>query len=209
MMTNLFSYDGLIYKAGTKVFQLMVLNLLYLITCLPLVTIGSANAALAGVTMKMIEGKAGHVAIDYLRAFKTNFKLATVYHLIFTGINVLVLLNYLFAGTVAAPIRPLVYLALGLAGIINLVGMTFIYPYLARFDDNGVRTAKNAGLLVLRHGKISLLILIVTLLPIVLAMLTPVMMVFAIYLSTFIGFALVTYLKSFLLLSIYQQYPSN
>lgn len=208
-MTNLFSYDGLIYKAGTKVFQLMVLNLLYLITCLPLVTIGAANTALTAVTMKMIEGKTGHVAIDYLRAFKTNFKLATYYHLIFTMINLLVLLNYLFAGIVAIPIRPLVYLALGLASLISLVGMDFIFPYIARFDDNGITTSKNACLLVLRHGKISLLILIVTLLPIVLAMLTPVMMVFAIYLSTFIGFALIAYLKSFLLLSIYQQYQSK
>ncbi|MFZ2802708.1 MAG: DUF624 domain-containing protein [Lactococcus chungangensis] len=208
-MTNLFSYDGLIYKVGTKVFQLMVLNLLYLITCLPLVTIGAANTALTAVTIKMIEGKTGHVALDYLRAFKTNFKLATYYHLIFTMINLLVLLNYLFAGIVAIPIRSLVYLALGLAGLISLVGMTFIFPYIARFDDNGITTAKNAYLLVLRHGKISLLILIVTLLPIVLAMLTPVMMVFAIYLSTFIGFALIAYLKSFLLLSIYQQYQSK
>ena len=69
-MTNLFSYDGLIYKVGTKVFQLMVLNLLYLITCLPLVTIGAANTALTAVTIKMIEGKTGHVVL--LQSFPKN-----------------------------------------------------------------------------------------------------------------------------------------
>ena len=42
-MTNLFSYDGLIYKTGTKIFQLLVLNILYLMTCIPLITIGAAN----------------------------------------------------------------------------------------------------------------------------------------------------------------------
>jgi len=36
------------------------------------VTIGAANTALTAVTIKMIEGKTGHVALDYLRAFKTN-----------------------------------------------------------------------------------------------------------------------------------------
>ncbi|MCJ1973561.1 YesL family protein [Pseudolactococcus carnosus] len=205
-MTNLFSYDGLIYKTGTKIFQLLVLNILYLVTCLPLITIGSANTALAAATMKMIEGKEGNVAIDYLHAFISNFKMATYFNVLFGMINVLVLLNYLFAGAVSSSLRPFVYFALGLAGVISLVGMTFIYPYIARFDDDIVTTTKNTSLLILKHGKLSFLILLVAIVPVLLAILSPLLMVFSIYISAFIGFALLTYLKSLLLLSIYKQY---
>ena len=205
-MTNLFSYDGLIYKMGTKIFQLLVLNILYLVTCLPLITIGAANTALAAATMKMIEGKEGNVAIEYLHAFISNFKMATYFNLLFGVINVLVLLNYLFAGAVSSPLRPFVYFSLGLAGLISLVGMTFIYPYIARFDDGIMTTTKNTSLLILKHGKLSLLILLVAIIPVLLAILSPLLMVFSIYISAFIGFALLTYLKSLLLLSIYKQY---
>lgn len=205
-MTNLFSYDGLIYKTGTKIFQLLVLNILYLVTCLPLITIGSANTALAAATMKMIEGKEGNVAIDYLHAFISNFKMATYFNVLFGMINVLVLLNYLFAGAVSSSLRPFVYFALGLAGVISLVGMTFIYPYIARFDDDIVTTTKNTSLLILKNGKLSFLILLVAIVPVLLAILSPLLMVFSIYISAFIGFALLTYLKSLLLLSIYKQY---
>lgn len=205
-MTNLFSYDGLVYKTGTKLCQLLVLNVLYLATCLPILTIGAANTALAAATMKMIEGREGNVAIDYLRSFKSNFKMATFFHLTFGVINVLILLNYLFAGTVIPSLRIFVYTALGLAGIISVIGMTFIYPYIARFDDDILTTTKNVGLLILKHGRLSFLILLIAVVPVVVACLSPLLMVFAIYISAFIGFSLTTYLRSLLLLSIYRQY---
>lgn len=205
-MTNLFSYDGVVYKTGTKLFQLLVLNVLYLITCLPLLTIGAANTALACATMKMIEGKEGNVAVDYLRSFKSNFKMATHFNFIFGVINGLILLNYLFAGTVTPLLRGLVYAALGLAGIISIIGMTFIYPYIARFDDDILTTTKNIGLLILKHGRLSFLILMIAVIPVVVASLSPLLMVFAIYISAFIGFSLTTYLRSLLLLSIYKHY---
>lgn len=205
-MTNLFSYDGVVYKTGTKLFQLLVLNVLYLITCLPLLTIGAANTALACATMKMIEGKEGNVAVDYLRSFKSNFKMATYFNFIFGVINGLILLNYLFAGTVTPLLRGFVYAALGLAGIISIIGMTFIYPYIARFDDDILTTTKNTGLLILKHGRLSFLILMIAVIPVVVACLSPLLMVFAIYISAFIGFSLTTYLRSLLLLSIYKHY---
>ncbi|HCN75467.1 DUF624 domain-containing protein [Pseudolactococcus plantarum] len=205
-MTNLFSYDGVVYKTGTKLFQLLVLNVLYLITCLPLLTIGAANTALACATMKMIEGKEGNVAVDYLRSFKSNFKMATYFNFIFGVINGLILLNYLFAGTVTPLLRGFVYAALGLAGIISIIGMTFIYPYIARFDDDMLTTTKNTGLLILKHGRLSFLILMIAVIPVVVACLSPLLMVFAIYISAFIGFSLTTYLRSLLLLSIYKHY---
>lgn len=205
-MTNLFSYDGVVYKTGTKLFQLLVLNVLYLITCLPVLTIGAANTALACATMKMIEGKEGNVAIDYLRSFKSNFKIATYFNLIFGVLNILIILNYLFAGTVTPVLRPIVYIALGLAGLISVVGMTFIFPYIARFEDDIITTTKNTGLLILKHGRLSLLVLVVAVVPVIVSFLSPLLMVFAIYISAFIGFSLTTYLKSLLLLSIYKQY---
>lgn len=206
MMSNLFSYEGLIYKIGDKVFQLLILNILFILTCLPLVTIGAANAALASVTMKMIEGKEGNVALSYLKAFKTNFKLATLVHLSLTVISLLVCLNYIFAGTVASTIRPLVYVALGSVGLLVLVGFSFIYSYIARFNDTARTSVKNTCILILKHGMPSLVVLLVSMLPMVMMILTPLMMVFLIYISAFIGFSLNMYLRNLILLSIYKQY---
>lgn len=55
-MRRLFSIDGTLYKYMMKVYDLIVLNLLLIITCLPIVTIGAALVALYDVTYKMQTG---------------------------------------------------------------------------------------------------------------------------------------------------------
>lgn len=55
-------------------FDLMVVNVLWMVCCLPIFTIGSATCAMYRVTLKLARGEAVNPARDFFRGFKENFK---------------------------------------------------------------------------------------------------------------------------------------
>lgn len=56
-----------------KLFDLTVLNWLWLLCCLPVLTIGPATAAVYSVTLKMARDEDNGVAKPFFRAFRENF----------------------------------------------------------------------------------------------------------------------------------------
>ncbi|PFG43971.1 putative membrane protein YesL [Isoptericola jiangsuensis] len=58
---------------GISTFVLfVVLNVLYLVTCLPVVTVGAATSALLEVTLRYADEERGDLVRGYLRALRTN-----------------------------------------------------------------------------------------------------------------------------------------
>ena len=65
-MNNFFGENGLLYRFVNKMVDLLVLNIVYIVTCIPIVTIGSANVALYDVTLKMCKNEDGYIIKQYL-----------------------------------------------------------------------------------------------------------------------------------------------
>ena len=57
-----------------NLWDLMILNWLWLLCCLPVITVGPATCALLTVTLKLARGEPVYAAKDYLRSFRDNFK---------------------------------------------------------------------------------------------------------------------------------------
>ena len=75
-MKNIFNPDSALMRGLGKIADLIVLNLLYLVSCIPLFTIGAANAALYDVTTRLSRDDA-LIWRHYWAAFRSNFKKAT------------------------------------------------------------------------------------------------------------------------------------
>ena len=61
---------------------LVKLNVLFLLTCIPIVTIGAAMGAMTKVTVRMVRDIPNDVWYDYWRGFRENWKASTVLGLI-------------------------------------------------------------------------------------------------------------------------------
>ncbi len=73
----------------TKLFNIVELNVLWLITCIPVLTIGDATSAMYFVMLKMVKNEEGVIYKDYFRFFKENFRKSipyTLWLLLVTGI---------------------------------------------------------------------------------------------------------------------------
>ena len=88
-MKDIFKYDKGIWKVFGIVADVIVLNIVFIATCIPIFTIGAAKTALYSQTKKMIKGEEGYLVKDYFDKFRENFKASTIMWLIYLAACVL------------------------------------------------------------------------------------------------------------------------
>ena len=77
-MGGLFSADGKLAQVLGKAAELVILNVLWIVCSIPVVTAGAAAAAFYTVALKMIKNEESYVFRSFFQAFKENFKQAAV-----------------------------------------------------------------------------------------------------------------------------------
>ncbi len=197
-----FNESSTFYKVTTVSTQFIALNLLYLLTCLPIVTIGAATTALLEVTMHYADGEKGYLVKDYFLSLKQNWRQSTAIFLV-------ILLPVLLLGfsgffwfafkTIPATIAGLA--ALFLAGVL-LSAFLIAAALVARYENTTKQTLKNALLLVTAHPLKALCLLLIPVTIGCLAVLMPSLK----FLLLLLGFSLSAYSSAFLLLNIFSNH---
>ena len=72
-----------------KMTDLLILNLITLLLCLPVITAGAALTAMHYVLLKMVRGEEGYIVKSFFRAFKREFRQATVMWIVFMALAAL------------------------------------------------------------------------------------------------------------------------
>lgn len=207
MFSNLFNYDNPVWRFMGKFFDVMILNILWIICSIPIVTMGASTTAVYYVTLRLVRDEEGTSIIkDYFHSFKQNFKQSTIIWLILLVVGGALAADvyiFWFAMTGNQTIR---YIALAVCagfGIAYICVLMFVFPLQCRFYNSIKRTIFNAFLLSLRHlfATISMLIvdiaiplLALTFVPI----LQPILFMF--------GFPLLLYINSYFLAPVLEKY---
>ncbi len=195
-MASFFAYDGPATKWINRFADLFVLNVLYVLTCVPLITIGAATSALYSVTLKMARDEEYKIIRSYLAAFKSHFGQSVVLTLIW-GLSggfillILYLYNHLDLG-IWEPGRYIVYIALA----VHTVLFTYVFPVFARFDNTVKNTLKNSMKLAVTYPVNTVVVTVINGLPLILAVFFPQVFYFIFFLWLFLLFALQAYLNS-------------
>ena len=163
-MRSLFSPDSKIYALLSRLADLMLLNLAFILTCLPIFPIGAALTALYSVAFRMGTPEEGGTVREYFRAFKSNFRIGTVMWLILLAIFVVCGVDLAIAGSSEGFLKDIRFVF----WIVILVAMfvsTYAFPLASRFDNKPLITLKNGLLLSIAYFPRSLVMLLVNLLP--------------------------------------------
>ena len=91
---NFFNLDSPFMRFLTKMADLIILNILYMICCIPIVTIGAASTALYTVSMKAVKNEESYIIRGYFKAFKENFKISTLTWLVALVIGIILTLDF-------------------------------------------------------------------------------------------------------------------
>ena len=162
---KLFNLDSPLMQALNKMADLMWLNILTMICCIPIITIGPAMTAMHYMALKMARDEECYITRDYFKSFKLNFRQGTLIWLLMLFILAVLagdfyIMNYsgLEFGT---PLR----IILIVISFLVLFVMTFVFPVLAKFDNTVLRTIKNAFFIAVLQFPKTILMMILAVAP--------------------------------------------
>lgn len=161
---SIFSLDSKFMQAMSRIADLILLNLLFLVTSLPIFTIGAAATAMYTISMRMGTPREEGVFRPYFRAFRENFKQGTLLFLILFLPAVLLLVNFFFLMALTGPIRYLTYLYIPMLLLLAFVA-SYTFPLLSQFGNTIARTLKNALYLSIGYLPRTLVMTALNLLP--------------------------------------------
>ena len=69
-----FNYDSPFWSFMSRIADLVIVNILWLVFCIPVFTIGASTAAMYRVTLNLVRGEGGGVVRSFWASFKLNFK---------------------------------------------------------------------------------------------------------------------------------------
>ena len=142
-MRWLFDMENPVMRALSTTADLIMLNLLTVLCCLPVVTVGAALTALYTSAIKIVRGEETAPVKDYFRAFRANFKQGTVLGLVFLLVFAVLIVDYLAAGNAVSILRPVIA---AIALLVLMLGQ-YAFAMLARYENTLWGTLKNALLL--------------------------------------------------------------
>ena len=164
-MDKLFNMDNKFFTVMGRVADLIMLNVVCLICCLPIVTIGASLTALHYVTLKMARNEESYIIRSFFKSFKQNFKQATVINLIMLAVAAILYMDLRIVGNIGGTMSQVLYIVFFAFAILYMMVFLYIYPVLAKFYNSIKNTFRNAFLMSIRHLPYTLLMAVITLIP--------------------------------------------
>ena len=93
-MSSLFNMDSPIMRFLSRVCDIMILNILCIVFCIPIITAGASVTAMYTVTLKMVRGEESYIFKGFLKAFKENLKQSTIIWLIMAAVGIFIYIDY-------------------------------------------------------------------------------------------------------------------
>lgn len=158
---KLFIPDSPLMSFLSRVADIVILNVLWLVCCLPVITIGASTTAMYRVALNIVRDEGTGIVRPFFQSFKLNFKQATLIFLITLPFIAIVVYEFLIvlSGALAESVTTSVVFCL--PGVLLAMILSYVYPLLAQFDNSIKNTLKNACLLAV--GKLPYSILMAAL----------------------------------------------
>ena len=190
----------------TKLTYSAYLNILWLICSLPIFTIGASTTALFYCTLKMAEDRDEGLTRMFFRAFRSNFKQSTLLFLVLFVPFALILMDLwlLLFSTLELP--ALMRGICLLPAILFFIALNYVYPLAAQFENTIRGTLKNALLLAIANLPISLVVLVLSLLPLIVFLFATQFFFQSLIVWFLIGFSLIAQCNAYLLLRVFRKY---
>ncbi|MFV0529435.1 MAG: YesL family protein [Lachnospiraceae bacterium] len=205
-MKNLFDLDSPLMRFLSRIADLILLNLIYLICCIPIVTIGAASTALYSVTLKMVKDEDSYIFRSFFTAFKENFKAATLPWLLMLVFGAALVFDFMLTRSVSGTLIYIVQIFLGIITFLFISMSIYLFPYIARFENTMFNNLKNALLMSIIHLPYTILLIVLAALPVVVLMIN---ISIGLFIWIFLGLSLVSFVSSFLFRKIFKKYEGE
>lgn len=189
-----FSIDSPLMIFLGKAADILILNILYIVCSLPIITIGATTTAAYTVTNNLKKGEEISVIRDFFIAFKNNFKTSTLSWLIVIFIGFILVIDFQIASQLPGSLKDILRIIVVMLGVVYLFTLMYLFQYIARFQSKLLICFKNSLLLSIAKLPYTLLFLFIILLSISITYILGLGVTGSFW--TLFGFALIIYLTN-------------
>ena len=182
-MGKIFDMDSPVMRVLNRVGDLLILNVLMIVCCIPVITAGAAFTAMHYVLLKIVRGEEGYLIRGFFKSFRSNFRQATliwVLMLLVVAVYVGDIWIFNYSGLVFP--KPLIIAVAAVAFVLLMIAV-YVFPLQARFENSVKNTLKNAMLLAFANLPRTILMMACYILPLVLGYFSTYALLFVIMLG--------------------------
>ena len=157
---KLFNWDSPLILGFERIRDMIVLNLLTILCCLPIVTIGASLTAMHYMCLKMQRNEEGYISQGFFRSFRENFKQATGIWMGLLLVVVFIIADFYAIFRIDAWFADIALVTLIALTVVVVFTGTFIFPILSKFSGSTKQLVINA--IKLSFGKLPKTILMIS-----------------------------------------------
>ena len=164
-MNTLFEFDSPFMHLVNRFASLVVLNFLFLLTSIPIFTIGASLTALYDVVFRLDTSREGKVLSAYFLAFRKNFKQSTPVFLLITTIIIVSCVNMVYFSGMEGAFGYLLFLICSAILVNSILVLSYVFPLISQFDNTFFNNLKNSLLLCIANLPRTLIIALINCFP--------------------------------------------
>lgn len=208
-MDNLFGYDNKFFEALGKITDIVILNFLFIVSCIPIITIGASLSATYSVAMKMVRDEETYIIKAYVKRFKENFKDSTIVWILIMVVGSVLAIDLYISDMISSEVtRKAFQFMFTLIGVILMFIITYVFPLISKFENTIKKTLKNSILISIQNLPYTIIMVLVNLSPMIIIFLFRSYWGYVLFFYTIIGYGAMAYINSILLDKILNRYVS-
>ena len=206
-MINLFGIDNKFFETLEKISNIVILNFLYILFSIPIITIGASTTATYFVAMKIVQNEEGYIFKTFIKSFKENFKISTIVWIMIMLVGGVLILDFHISNAIPnSSISNIFKLILTMVSIIIIFNITYVFPIICKFDNSIKNTIINAILISIQNLPYTIIMSLLNLIPIISILFFSNYLGYIAFFYIIIGYAVVSCINSFFLNNILNKY---
>lgn len=199
------STDNPFFEFMGNIGDWILLNLLFILTSLPIITIGMSLTALYRIVLRKMRGECNYVAKEYFHACAQEWKKSTVLWVIFLVIAALLQFDIAYLLHMGKGFG----IALGIVIVLVSFEFSYVFPLQARFENSIKNTLVNAFALAMKYLPYTICMAVLNLIPFACVATGVFMTRMAMPVYFFFGFALTARINSIFLVRVFDKFMSR
>lgn len=205
-MRNIFNMDNGFFRAMGRLADLMILNLLFILFSLPIVTIGASATAMHYVTLKMAANEEGYVFRSFWKSFRQNFLQATVIWVAMLVVGFVLGLDLSILNRADGSFNKILLVLISAITLLYIMVLIYVFPLLSRFENKITITIRNAFIIAIADFPRTFLMMVLVIGAVILTIWNNFTFWYGLLFWLLCGFALIAFANSFFFNKIFRKY---
>ena len=203
---NWLAPDSKFMRAWSNLVDGVWINILMLVTSIPIITIGASTSALSYVTLKMVRGEDPYIWQNFWKSFRQNFKQGTLIWIFSILVFIFLGMDFYIINSQNTTLFAVIRMLLWCVCLVALSVFLYVFPIISHFVCSTTQALKNAVFMTFGHLPYTLVMLVIAGLILYLCACSVKTFALVVVISGICGFSVVAFIYSILSDRIFKKY---